>query len=108
MVFAIKSVKIVDESTEEHGKQYSLSYRRVFLDIDDINAVIKPLMYDLSKYGLSVFIQATFDSILHLAGIGHAVGGLIKVKDISKGIIKDLGREMKGLFKVEKSSCLSE
>jgi uncharacterized protein involved in outer membrane biogenesis len=99
VLFAIKSAKIIDESVEGSVKEFSLNYRREFSNIDDISDVIKPLISDLSKYGLSVLIQSTFDSILRLPVIEQATGGLINAKDVSKDVIEDIGGGFKGLFK---------
>jgi hypothetical protein len=102
VLFAVKSVKIIDELVNGSANEITINYRREFSNVDDINKVIKALLSDLSKYGLSLFIQATFDSALHLPGIEQIINGLIKTKDISKNIVGGIGNGLKNLFKKEK------
>lgn len=97
LTFAIKSVKIIDEKTG-NVNEYSIKYEREFSNIDDISSLIKPLVTDLGKYGLSAFIQSTFQSVLELPGISQATDGLTKVKDVSKDTIKDIGIGLKNIF----------
>jgi hypothetical protein len=97
MVFAVKSVSIVDESTGI-ASVYSLNYRREFSNVDDVNAIIKPLMADLGKYGLGIFVQSTFDMVLHLPGIKQVTSGLTKVKDVSQGLMEGVGAGLRSIF----------
>jgi hypothetical protein len=99
VLFTIKSVKIIDESVNCPANEIIINYRREFSNVDDPNKVIKTLLSDLSKYGLSLFIQTTFDSVLHLPGIEQITSGLIKTKDISKDIVSGIGNRLKDLFK---------
>jgi hypothetical protein len=99
VAFTLKSVKIIDESGAEPAKEYSLNYRRKFTNIEDANAIIKPLMADLSKYGVSLFVQSVFDSVLHMPGVDQVTDGVMTIKDISKGTIRDIETGIKHLFK---------
>ncbi|MDR1255697.1 MAG: AsmA family protein [Puniceicoccales bacterium] len=99
VTFAIGSVKVIDEADRGNAKEYSLNYRREFTNIDDIDSIIKPLVADLSKYGLSIFVQTAFDSVLHIPGLEKIAEGIIKVKDVSKDVVKDVEGGIKGLFK---------
>ncbi len=97
LVFSINSVKIIDESNGDI-KEYSINYRREFSNISDPSTLVTPLVTDLSIYGLSSFIQSTFQSIGDLPGISHAKEGIIKVKDSSKEAVKGIKSGIKGLF----------
>jgi uncharacterized protein involved in outer membrane biogenesis len=98
VVFALKSVKIVDESGVDPAKEYVLNYRRKFTDIEDVNTVIKSLTSDLSKYGISILVQSAFNSILHLPGVDQVTGGITTIKDISKETIHGVGTGIKRLL----------
>jgi hypothetical protein len=108
VLFSIKSVKIIDESVNNPANEIIINYRREFSNVDDVNKVIKALLSDLSKYGLSLFIQATFNSILHLPGIEQITSGLIKTKDTSKDIVGGIGNKLKNLLKKEKPNKSSK
>ncbi|MDR2436446.1 MAG: hypothetical protein LBD33_04040 [Puniceicoccales bacterium] len=97
IVFAVKAVAIIDESTGS-TREYLLNYRREFSNVDDINAIVKPLMADLGKYGLGIFIQSTLDMALHLPCVEQVTGGLIKVKDVSQGLMEGVGAGLRGIF----------
>jgi uncharacterized protein involved in outer membrane biogenesis len=106
IVFAVKSVTIIDESTGS-TKEYLLNYRREFSNVEDINVIVKPLMTDLGKYGLGIFIQSTFDMVLHLPGVEQVTGGLIKVKDASQGLMEGIGAGLRGIFGEKENSSRS-
>jgi hypothetical protein len=59
------------------------------------------LVADLGKYGLGALIQSTFCSLLNLPVVGQVTHGLIKVKDVSQGLMEGIGSGFKGLFKKE-------
>ncbi len=94
--FSINSIKIIDES-DNSVKEFSIKYKREFSNISDISSIIKPLVADLGMYGLTAFIQATFQSIGELPGINQATQGIIKIKNTSKEAIKGTKNTIKGI-----------
>ncbi len=94
--FAINSIKIIDES-DNSVKEFNVKYKREFSNVSDISSIIKPLVTDLGMYGLTAFIQATFQSIGELPGINQATQGIIKIKNTSKEAIKGTKNTIKGI-----------
>jgi hypothetical protein len=99
VIFTLKSVKIIDESGTDPTKEFTLNYHRKFTNVEDVNTVIKSLTTDLSKYGVSIFVQSVFNSVLHLPGVDRVTGGITTIKNVSKGTIRDIETGIKHLFK---------
>jgi hypothetical protein len=76
-----------------------LNSGREFSNIDNVSAVIKGLTTDVTKYGPSVLISSSFDSILRLPGFEQAMRRLINPKDASKSVTEDIRSRLTGLFK---------
>lgn len=96
-VFAIRSVRTIDEKTGAKN-EYSLKYKREFSNITDLSSLTSELVSDLSAYGLEALIQSTLHSITELPGIKQVKGGLSKVKNVSTEVIKGVGSGIKGIF----------
>ncbi len=89
LVFAINSVKVIDEKSGS-VKEYSLKYRREFSDISDISSIVTPLIADLSAYGLGALIESGVEMLGDLPGVTQAKEGIIKLKDTSKDAVKNI------------------
>jgi uncharacterized protein involved in outer membrane biogenesis len=99
VTFALKSVTIIDESTGEPAREHSINYRRTFTNVEDADTAIDAIVSDLNRYGVSIFVQSVFNSILHLPGIDQVSSGATVIKDISKETIHSIGNGVKRLFK---------
>ncbi|MDR1433018.1 MAG: hypothetical protein LBI61_01590 [Puniceicoccales bacterium] len=88
LTISLGTVHTVDEMTGM-AKEYKISYSKEFTNVTNFSKLGRQLATDLGKFGLGFVADSIISSVITLPE--SAVGGVIKLKDVSVGAVNGLG-----------------
>ncbi|MDR0728240.1 MAG: AsmA family protein [Puniceicoccales bacterium] len=75
-------------------QEFHIFYRHQWIQVTSLDTITSTLLTDFKPYGISLFMQSIFDSLLGLPGISQAHSGVKLLQSLSKRALS----EFKGKF----------